>query len=277
MTDTPTKPTQDNDVPLAKIAKRGFAWIWLVPIVALVIVGWLGWSYFAKQGPAITITFKRADGLESGKTPVKYKNVTVGLVRAIKLSQDMSEVLVTADMDRSMDQWLGAGTQFWVVRPRFTSGNISGLDTLVSGAYLTMEPQKGDEEDQFPGLENPPVTLNDVPGKHFTLHADRLAALDEGSSIYYHGIEVGAVQGYRLNEKGDQVDIYIFVRDPYAGLVGTATRFWNASSFDLNATVNGFEVKTESFRALLTGGVAFDTQPGIANKPADQNTRLQAL
>ena len=169
MTDTPTNKSQDRDVPLAKIAKRGFAWIWLVPIVALCIVGWLGWSYFAKQGPAITITFKRADGLEAGKTPVKYKNVTVGLVKSIKLSQDMSEVLVTADMDRSMDEWLGAGTQFWVVRPRFTSGNISGLDTLVSGAYLTMEPQKGDEEDQFQGLENPPVTSSDVPGKHFTL------------------------------------------------------------------------------------------------------------
>ena len=150
------------------------------------------------------------------------------------LSGDMQQVLVTVAMDRSMSDWLGKNTQFWVVRPRITSGNISGLDTLVSGAYVAMQPDKGEETYDFAGLENPPVTLNDVPGKHFTLHASRLAALDEGSSIYYHGIEVGAVQGYRMTESGDQIDIYVFVRDPYTKLITTTTRFWNASSVDLN-------------------------------------------
>ncbi len=274
MIDTPV-PEKHDEMPQAKVARRAFAWIWLVPIIAIAIVGWLGWNYFQQQGPTITIEFKRADGLEAGKTPVKYKNVTVGTVKNIELSKDMSKVEVTVEMNESMDDWLGSGTQFWVVRPRFASGNISGLDTLVSGAYVTMEPQKGEELDQFQGLENPPVTLSDVPGKHFTLHADRLAALDEGSSIYYHGIEVGAVQGYNLNQKTGEVDVYVFVRDPFANLVGTATRFWNASSFDLNTTVNGFEVKTESFRALLTGGVAFDTMPNIPNQVAQPNAEYK--
>ncbi len=265
----------NREAPEAKVAKRGFAWIWLVPIVALGVVIFLAWNYFQKQGEEITIAFKRADGLEAGRTPVKYKNVTVGTVKTVSLSKDMQQVLVTVDMERSMDDWLGKGTQFWVVRPRITSGNISGLDTLVSGAYVTMEPQKGEEQDNFSGLENPPVTLSDVPGKHFTLHATRLGALDEGSSIYYHGVEVGAVQGYRMNDKGDDIEVYVFIRDPYAELIKTTTRFWNASSFALNSTVNGFEVQTESFRALLSGGVSFETPPNIPSTAAPQNSEFQ--
>ena len=261
-----------SDLPKALVHKRGFAWIWLVPVVALGIVLWLGFQHFANQGPTIQIHFQKADGLEAGKTQIKHKNVVVGTVSKIELTKDMKGVVVAADMDHSIDDYLGPDTKFWVVRPRFTSGSISGLDTLVSGSYITMEPSKGEEAYEFTGLEEPPVTLNDVPGRHYTLHTDRLAALDEGSSLYYRGIEVGAVQGYKLNEKGDSLDIYIFVRDPFTKYVTEKTRFWNASGVDIQTGASGFQIKTEGLRALLSGGVTFETPTANPGPEAAQGT-----
>ena len=272
MTDNQASPQAPNsNLPQAKVHRRGFTWIWLIPIVCLGIVGWLAWQHFSAMGPTITITFQRADGLEAGRTLIKHKSVTVGVVKSIELSDDLNHVIVTAEMDNSVEDYLGKDAKFWVVRPRFNAGNITGLDTLVSGSYIVMRPAKGDEETDFKGLENPPVDVYDVPGQRFTLHTDHLAALDEGSAIYYHGIDVGTVLGYKLNDKGDSISVFIFVRAPYDKFVTQETRFWNASGIDVTTGANGLEIKTESFRALLTGGITFDTPTNSLGAPVAQD------
>ena len=267
MTDDTTRPARQT--PQADIRQRGFSWIWLVPIVALGVVAWLGWQHFASKGPTITIEFNRGEGLEAGKTQIKHKSVPVGMVKSVELSKDLSHVVVTAEMDNVVDGFLGKDTKFWVVRPRFSAGNISGLDTLVSGSYIVVRPAKGDREGgNFKGLENPPVDVQDVPGTRYTLHTNRLRAVDEGSTIYYRGIEAGTVLGYRMDDDGLGIEIYVFVREPFAKFVTNETRFWNASGIEFQPTTNGLEVKTESFRALLAGGLTFDTPDGYDRTPA---------
>ena len=280
MTDSSTSQDQtgrDRQTPRADVSKRGFSWIWLVPIVALGVVAWLGWQHIASRGPTITIEFNRGEGLEAGKTQIKHKSVPVGLVKNVELSKDLSHVIVTAEMDKVVGDALGPDSKFWVVRPRFNAGNISGLDTLVSGSYIVVRPAKGDRTaDDFKGLENPPVDVQDIPGTRYTLHTNRLRAIDEGSTIYYRGMEAGTVLGYKMDDDGLGIQIYVFVREPFSKFVSGETRFWNASGLTIQPTMNGIEIKTESFRALLAGGLTFDTPDDarMTPAPADASFRL---
>jgi paraquat-inducible protein B len=276
MSDTDQQPQPPQDKarpPQAHVHRRGFSWIWLVPIVALGVVAWLGWQHLESKGPTITITFERGEGLEAGKTQIKHKSVPVGLVKSVELSKDLKKVIVTADLDKGVEDFLGKDTKFWVVRPRFNAGNISGLDTLVSGSYIIMRPSKpkdGDEVDDFTGLENPPVDVQDVPGTRFTLHTDHLGSVDQGTTIYYRGLEAGNVLGYKLNGDGKSLDLYIFIRDPFSHYITDQTRFWNTSSVGIETSANGFQIKLDSLKALFLGGITFandDAYPGLPAKP----------
>jgi paraquat-inducible protein B len=249
-----------RDVPdVAVKTRRGFSIVWLVPLVAAVIAGWLAYTTLTEEGPKITISFKTAEGLEAGKTKVKYKDVEVGLVSEVRLSEDLSHIIVTAEMHKDAAAHLKSGTQFWVVRPRLTAGGISGLGTLVSGAYVEMDPGEGKVSRAFVGLEIPPVIKSDVAGTRYILRADRLGSISPGSPIYFRGIDVGEVLGYELAPKSEGVLIQIFVRAPHDSLVREGSRFWNASGVEVTMGADGVRVQTESVQALLSGGITFDT------------------
>jgi paraquat-inducible protein B len=256
----------------AKIqVKRGFSLVWIVPIVALVIGGWLAFKAINEKGPIIAITFTTADGLEAGKTKIKFKDVEIGQVEQIALNEDASKVVVTAKMIKGSEPYLTDQTKFWVVRPRISGGSVSGLSTVLSGAYIGIDGSKtGSPSHSFIGLEVPPVVTINQPGRHFNLQSDTLGSLDIGSPVYFRQIQVGQVVSYNFDPDGKAVDLKIFIEAPHHTRVTENTRFWNASGFDVTLNAQGIKVDTQSMVSILSGGIAFDTPkdlpPGDAVK-----------
>ncbi len=260
-------------VPAAIVERRGrFSLVWLVPLVAAVAAGWLAYEAWTQQGPTITISFGRAEGLEPGKTKIKYKDVEVGQVEAISLSSDLQQVIVSAQLIKQAAPYLTENTRFWVVRARITASETSGLATLFSGAYIGMDPVAGGKpSSHFNGLETPPVVTTREPGRHFLLRAKMLGSVNVGSPVYYRRINVGQVVAYELAADGETVDIRVFVRAPHHELIRENTRFWNASGLNLRIDAEGMKVDTESAVALLVGGVAFDTPKSLEpSRPAKE-------
>ena len=245
--------------PTAARRRRRFSPVWLIPLAAAALAGWLGWKTLIEHGPRITITFDSADGIEAGRTRIMHKNVALGIVEAVDFTSDLSQVRIRARMNRTASSHLTEGTRFWVVRPRLSVAGISGLNTLVSGAYIEMDPGDGEPASEFVGLEGPPLLQSTAPGHRFTLLANRLGSLSQGSPVYFRGVQVGQVEGFNLAKDGKSVEVHVFVRAPNDRLVHDATRFWNASGLKLSASTRGFHLATESLEALVAGGVVFDT------------------
>jgi len=265
-----TDPSNSNPsaVPEVLIEKRhGLPLVWLIPVVAALVAIWLGWTTYNSKGPTITITFESASGLEVGKTKIKYRDVTLGMVTDVSLSHDLSHVIVTAEMEKSAGQQLHADTEFWIENARVTASGVSGLGTLVSGAYIGVKPGSGEPATTFVGKEEPPVLQVTVPGTKYTLHSDKRGSISANSPIYYRGFQVGEVLGSSLNEEAKEVEIYAFVRAPYDKLIKAKTRFWNAGGVDVSLGAEGFKVRTESVVTLLVGGITFDTPGGAKQDP----------
>ena len=254
--------------------KKSISIVWIVPLVALLIGGWLAYKAVTEKGPTITITFKSAEGLEAGKTKIKFKDVEVGQVEEIHLSPDLSHVIVTAQLTRDAKDYLTENTRFWVVRARVGGGGVSGLGTLFSGAYIGMDPGKpGKKARSFKGLETPPIVTTDLPGRQFMLKAEKLGSLDVGKPVYFRQIKVGQVVAYEMEKDGQAVDIKIFINAPHHERVRENTRFWNAGGLDVSVDAGGIKVNTESFVAIIIGGIAFEnpkhSEPGTAAKEGE--------
>lgn len=276
---TPPSDTPAVRPVAVRKSRSRISWIWLVPLVAalaglsMVVHTWL------RSGPEITIQFETAEGLIAGQTQVRYKDVVIGTVRRIHFSADRSKVIVEADLNKDAADIARQGTRFWVVRPRLGFSGVSGLGTLLSGAYIDVDVPKnakGVEQDDFIGLETPPPVTHDRAGKVFTLKAENLGSLDIGSPVYFRRITVGRVVAYRLEPSGAAVDVDVFVDAPNDRFVTGNTRFWNASGVDLSVNGAGVKMRTESLVSLLIGGVAFDTPDGDGHdKPAVANEQFK--
>ncbi|MFA9613829.1 MAG: intermembrane transport protein PqiB [Deltaproteobacteria bacterium] len=272
MVEQNTSESRFKDAPEAVVkVRKQFSIVWVVPLVALLIGGWLAFKAISEKGPTITITFKTAEGLEAGKTKVKFKNVEVGQVESITLGEAGSGlVIVTAQMVKGAKEHLTENTRFWVERARIGAGGAAGLGTLFAGAYIGIDLGEpgGKEILSFKGLEIPPVITTGLPGSHFKLKAQKLGSLNVGSPIYYRQFKVGQVVAYEMVEDGAAVDFKIFVHAPYHEYVRKNTRFWNASGLDVSVDAGGIQVKTESFVTMMIGGIAFETpanlEPGAA-------------
>ena len=252
--------------------KKQISIVWLVPIVAILIGGWLAYKGLTEKGPEVTISFKSAEGLEAGKTKLKYKDVEIGQVQTIRFNADLSKVLVTAELVKEAEPYLTESTRFWVVRPRVTASGVSGLGTLFSGAYIGMDPGKeGPSTRKFEGLEEPPVVTRDMPGRNFLLRATTLGSLDIGSPVYYRQLQVGQVISYDLDKTAQSLLIKVFINAPHDELVYKNTRFWNASGFDLKLDAGGLKINTESLVSIMLGGIAFETPTSLeAGGPAEE-------
>jgi paraquat-inducible protein B len=265
------------DIPEAATVpkKRGrFSVVWIIPIVAAVIGGWIAVQKYLSQGPTITINFSTAEGLEAGTTKIKYNGVDIGAVSAITLSKDRQSVVVTAKMAPESDSMLVEDTHFWVVRARISGGTVSGLGTLLSGSYIGIDVGKSKEKRRdFVGLKVPPVVTGDTPGQFFFLKTDTLGSLDYGTPLFFRRIQVGQVVAYQLDQDGRSITANVFVQAPYDQYVTTGTRFWQASGIDASLSANGVSVHTESLVSILIGGIAFETPPeGPVLPPAGPNT-----
>lgn len=263
---SPEPPTPQPPTPVIR-RRRGPQLVWLIPLVALLIGGWLAWRTLSERGPTITITFETAEGLETGKTKVRYRDVDMGTVEGVAVAPDLGSVVVTVRMVKEAASHLSEGTRFWVVKPRLGFGGVSGLGTLVSGAYIGMDPGVGEYTTSFRGLEEPPQVRFSAPGRRFALTADRLGGLGPGAPISYRGIRVGEVIGYEFTPDWQALTVPVFIHAPYDRIVRPNTRFWNASGVSVSIGTEGPTVSVESLQSLVTGGVAFDT-PGIGG-PGD--------
>ena len=259
--------------------------VWVIPLVAALIGLFLAARTYYEQGPTITIAFRTGVGLEPGKTRIKYKDVDVGQLSSVALADDGSHVVATARLAREAARLLVDDTRFWVVSARVSGSSVSGLDTLLSGAYIGMDVGKSSEARRhFTGLDEAPVVSFDVPGRYFSLEAPTLGSLDVGTPVYYRRIPVGQVTGFRLDKTGKHVDLRIFVKAPYDRFVTADTRFWNASGVDVKLGADGVQVNTESLTSIVAGGLSFLTPESADSEPAPQDqvfhlfhTREQAL
>jgi paraquat-inducible protein B len=260
MTEPESESSRAGAVPEPTIKKRsGPSLVWLIPLLTAVIGGWLIFKTLSEQGPQITIAFKTAEGVEAGKTSIKYKNIDVGVVDSLAFSEDFSHVILTVDMAKEAEAFLRRDTRFWVVKPRLGVRGVSGLSTLISGAYIEIEPGKGARQRHFVGLEVPPVVKAEEAGKRVVLLTRKLGSVDTGSPIYYQGILAGEVLGYELGNDRNSVFIHAFIKTPFDELVRGNTRFWNVSGIDVSIGSEGLNVRTESVQSLLFGGIAFET------------------
>ncbi|RED48099.1 intermembrane transport protein PqiB [Aestuariispira insulae] len=262
MTDAP-KPASENNKGDDLVIRRGLASlfsIWLVPIIALAIAGWLAVQAIRDQGPTITIQFETAEGIEAGKTKVKYKDVIVGTVEAIQLNPDLSGVKLTVGMSAGSESYLSENSKFWVVRPRVTLKGISGLDTIVSGAFIEIDPgQPGASTSEFTGLEEPPQLTSSAEGREFILASRKLGSYSVGSPVYYRGFEAGEILGYSLSDDKQSITTRIFIKAPYDALVTVSSRFWDSSGINLSLTAEGMKLNASSLQSLVLGGIEFST------------------
>jgi len=244
--------------------RKSLPFVWIVPLVAAIIGGWLVVKGILEKGPTITIRFTSAEGLEAGKTKVKYRSVDVGEVKRINVTEDLLGVVATVEMVKAVDPYLVEDTQFWIVRPRIAGGQVSGLGTLFSGSYIGSDPGKSrTKRRDFVGLEVPPIITTGMAGHHFALHAETLGSLQVGSPVLFREEEVGSIVAHEINKDGQGVTFRIFVNAPYDQYVNANSRFWNASGIDVTMDANGIRVDTESLVSILIGGVAFETFPGV--------------
>jgi paraquat-inducible protein B len=262
-------PPAEEPLPAPAVQNR--RWIprlvWMVPIAAAVVGISLLIRSWQSEGPQITIKFLSGEGVQVGKTQVKYRDVTVGRVSAVELSADHQTVVVSADLSKDAASLLKEDAQFWIVRPRVGVGSVSGLETLLSGAYIGIKSGTAPRhERQFVGLENPPALPHGPRGRELELRAARAGSLAIGAPVYFRQFQVGRVIDENLLQDGS-TRVTVFVEAPYDGFVKPVTRFWNASGIDVRLGANGLNVQTESLAAVLAGGLAFDdgpTEAGLA-------------
>ncbi|PVZ70534.1 intermembrane transport protein PqiB [Pelagibaculum spongiae] len=244
---------------------RRFSAIWILPLVSIVIGIWMVGYHLSSQGPTVEVTFASAEGLEAGKTYVKYRNVNVGQVKQVKLNSTFDGVNVIIQMEPETEALLRRGSDFWVVRPRIDAGGISGFGTLLSGAYIEVSPGSGAfGETKYPGLENPPITAPGVPGIRITLKSLKADTLGIGDPVLYHGYQVGQIETAGFDIDKQKAVYQLFISAPYNQLVTSNSRFWNASGISFNASTEGISFRTGSLQTLLQGGVAFDLPEGEA-------------
>jgi len=250
--------------------------VWIVPILAVVVGASLLINTMLEAGPHVVIEFRTAEGLEAGKTEVRYKEVVIGRVETVSISEDRKRVQVGVRLDRAVANMAVEDTHFWVVRPRIGMAGISGLNTLLSGAYIGVDAGTSTRSRrQFVGLEAPPFVLRNEPGRSFVLRAPDLGSLDVGSPVYYRRTRVGRVVGYTLDPTNDELTVQVFIESPYEPLVTQQARFWNASGLDLQLNASGLTLNAQTVSSVIAGGIAFERLPGSEGlAPAPAGTRF---
>ena len=275
----PEGETPSSQIPESKTLARKktrLSFVWIIPIVAALIGAWVGVTTIRNQGPKITIVLRSAEGLEAGKTKIRYNGVDIGAVKSIRLTDDHRRVIATAEMAPKTENILVEDTRFWVVTPRVSGASVTGLGTLISGAYIGLEIGKSpNKQSNFIALDEPPVVTADVPGRFFVLKTTDLGSVDYGAPIYFRRLKVGQVVSYELDKDGRTLSVKIFVNAPYDQYVTPETRFWQAGGIDVSLSASGMSIQTQSVLSMLIGGLAFETPAtGPALPPAEANTEF---
>ncbi|MCP2069666.1 intermembrane transport protein PqiB [Pseudomonas laurylsulfatiphila] len=259
-----------TDLPVAKTRPASnWSAIWVLPLIALIIGGWLGWRAYNETGIEIQVRFESGEGIQANKTEVVYKGMSVGKVKSLKLDDEGSSkgVIASIEMNKDVEQYLRTSTRFWLVKPSVTLAGITGLETLVSGNYVAISPGEGEPVRKFKALAQEPPLSDAQPGLHLTIKADRLGSLNRGSPVFYKQIKVGQIKSYVLSEDQSTVELKVFIEPTYAKLVRKHTRFWNASGISIDANLSGVKIRSESLASIVAGGIAFATPENRKDSP----------
>ena len=259
-----------TDLPVAKTRPASnWSAIWILPLIALIIGGWLGWRAYNETGIEIQVRFESGEGIQANKTEIVYKGMSVGKVKTLKLDDEGSSkgVIATVEMNKDVEPYLRTSTRFWLVKPSVTLAGITGLETLVSGNYVAVSPGEGEPTRKFKALAEEPPLSDAQPGLHLTIKADRLGSLNRGSPVFYKQIKVGQIKSYVLSEDQSTVELKVFIEPTYAKLVRKHTRFWNASGISIDANLSGVKVRSESLASIVAGGIAFATPENRKDSP----------
>jgi paraquat-inducible protein B len=259
-----------SDLPTAKTRPASnWSAIWILPLIALIIGGWLGWRAYSQSGIEIEVRFESGEGIQANKTEVVYKGMSIGKVKALALDDEGNTkgVIATIEVNKEVEPSLRANSRFWLVKPSITLAGITGLETLVSGNYIAASPGDGEPTRKFKALAEAPPLSDRLPGLHLTLKADRLGSLNRGSPVFYKQIQVGQVKSYVLSEDQSTVEIKVYIQPTYANLVRKHTRFWNASGISIDANLSGVKVRSESLASIVAGGIAFATPEHRKDSP----------
>ena len=275
---------ENNSDPVAQPRTTGrtnrISLIWVVPLTALVISFWLTWQHYASLGTLITIRFVSAEGLETGKTAVRFRNVEVGKVESMHLDSTLLQVLVSVRINKESRHFLNESTRFWIERPRIGPGGVSGLGTLFSGAYIAMSTSADKSlsyQEHFTGLEDPPLTATDEPGLHLFLTSTAGASLATGAPVLYKQFEVGKIESRRLVDDGQTIAYGIFINEPYDRFINSNTKFWELGTFKMDFGAQGMTVEMESLAVLINGGISFATPKRLKEETPVENDTLFEL
>ena len=238
---------------------RGISPLWILPLLALALAGWLVYKAVNETGQRIKIQFSDAAGLTPNRTTIRYQGLEIGMVRDVNLSDDLQSIYAEADIYPEAVQTLKEGTRFWLVKPKASITGISGLDALVSGNYIAMQPGGGEAASEFRALDTQPSDIPLGQGLKIQLRSPNLASISIGSQVMYKKIPVGEVYNYTLSYNKKRVLIDILIKPQYADLVTNKSRFWNVSGMSANVGFNGIDVQFESLSAMIGGAIAFDS------------------
>jgi len=271
MTDQPGQSTPQVATANVKRKSSRFNPVWVIPIVALLVGGYMVFKNAMKENTVIVVTFKDASGVEAGKTVVKLRDIVIGKVKSVHVAEDLAEITVKMEFPDVAANRFTEKTRFWIVKPRIGLGGVSGLDTLLSGAYIEVDPGEFKTDKpvtEYVGLEQPEIYQLGNPGTHYRLKAYSLGSLGRESPIKYRDIEVGQVTRYELAKDNSSVNIDIFIREPFDKLVKTDTRFWNISGLKVDLGAEGIKLDLDSLATLIAGGIAFNTSDLSAGQQA---------
>ncbi|CND07392.1 intermembrane transport protein PqiB [Yersinia pseudotuberculosis] len=267
---TDNNPSQS----VAEIEKiKRWSPVWIIPIVTALIGAWILFYHFSNQGPQVVLTTLNAEGIEAGKTKIKSRSVDVGVVEKVTLSEDLNHVIIQARLNSGMNTLLHGDTAFWVVKPQIGREGISGLGTLLSGAYIELQPgSNGKALNEFRLLDSPPLASPDAKGLRVILDSDQAGQLNAGDPVLFRGYRVGSVETSTFDPQSRLMRYQLFIGAPYDSLVTSNVRFWKDSGVAVDLSSQGMRVEMASLATLFSGGVSFDVPDGLEQgKPVTQD------
>ena len=254
----------ENNGQKAVVSKRKrISAVWLIPIFAMLVGAWFVYVDYKKEGTEIVLYFQSADGIVAGKTKIRHLSIDVGEVTEVKLNESLDGVEIRASVQPDVVPLLKEDTRFWVVRPRIDTSGISGLGTLLSGAYINFNRGVGNAPTlSFIGEEEPPVSPASAPGVRVQLQSDSGSAMHVGQPVLYKNYQVGQVESVHFDQKLEKLMAQLFIKAPYHTLLNSQSRFWNVSGVRIKSSASGVEVETGTLESMLVGGVSFDVPEG---------------
>ncbi|WP_172294791.1 intermembrane transport protein PqiB [Pseudoruegeria sp. HB172150] len=263
MSNTPDHDTAPEEVPIETKRHRRlprFSLVWLVPLLALAVALGVAWQNYADRGPLIEVSFRNAEGVLSGETELRHRDIAVGYVEDVGFGENLETVIVSIRVDKEMARFVDADASFWVVRPRVSAQGVSGLDTVLSGVYIegAWDGTPGEPQSKFDGLADAPLLEVGQGGTVFHLFSD--TSLPTGNPpIIFRGVEIGRIGAAEVSEDGLTVEAEAVIFEPFERLVTSSTRFWDISGFSFSLDAAGARLDITSLASLITGGVTFET------------------